>query len=225
MQQSVPFYFCWLPCSSQQCKVFSVFRKCNNRFPLHCCRFATYFLLPLTVLSIKCQDSCLSHPACSAHAPQFHLCPLRFHHIFRHYLINGAIFGKKLLNIKCVFWFSLQLLSQTLLIIGRIQRDIVVNVHNSSWKITVIFVKLKFWQIFQKKKSFINIKFYKSQFSGRKVVPCELTDKQIWQNKYSLFLWSWTKYKHVVAGDVALKHAYTQVSNTKSLSKKRNPFT
>ena len=41
-----------------------------------------------------------------------HLWPRSFHHIFRHYLINGTIFGKKLLNIKCVLLFSVQLLSK-----------------------------------------------------------------------------------------------------------------
>jgi len=30
---------------------------------------------------------------------------------FSHYLINVVIFENKLLNTKCVFWFSLQLLS------------------------------------------------------------------------------------------------------------------
>jgi hypothetical protein len=30
--------------------------------------------------------------------------------ILTHYFIYGTIFGKKLLNIKCVFWFSLQTL-------------------------------------------------------------------------------------------------------------------
>ena len=35
-----------------------------------------------------------------------HLQPLLLHHIFRHYLINGTIFGKKVLNIKCVLIFS-----------------------------------------------------------------------------------------------------------------------
>ena len=45
----------------------------------------------------------ITYPACKAHAPYFHLWPLWLHHIFRHYLINGTIFGKKLLNIKCVF--------------------------------------------------------------------------------------------------------------------------
>ena len=35
---------------------------------------------------------------------------------------------KKLLNIKCVVWFSLQRLSKTFLILKRIWRDIVINV-------------------------------------------------------------------------------------------------
>ena len=34
---------------------------------------------------------------------------------FPHYLINGTIFEKMLLNIKCVFQVSLQLLSETFL--------------------------------------------------------------------------------------------------------------
>jgi len=36
---------------------------------------------------------------------------------------------KKLLTIKCLFWFSLQLLSEIFLVVRRIQRDIVINVH------------------------------------------------------------------------------------------------
>ena len=47
--------------------------------------------------------------------------PLWHHHIFQHYLINDMIFEKKkLLNIKCVFWFSLHLFSKTFLILRRI---------------------------------------------------------------------------------------------------------
>jgi len=45
--------------------------------------------------------------------------------IFPHYLINSTIFEKMLLITKCVFWFSLQLLSETFLILRRIQRDII----------------------------------------------------------------------------------------------------
>jgi hypothetical protein len=63
--------------------------------------------------------------------PYFQLRPLWLHHIFPHYLIRGAIFGKKLLNTKCVFWFSLQLLFETFLILRIIQRDIVINVNTS----------------------------------------------------------------------------------------------
>ena len=47
----------------------------------------------------------------------------------------------KLLNIKCVFWFSLQLLSETFLILIRIHRDIIINVHLSSCKVSVILVR------------------------------------------------------------------------------------
>jgi hypothetical protein len=50
-------------------------------------------------------------------------------------------FGKKLLNIKCVFCFSVQLLSETFLIIRRIERDIIINVHRSSCKVPVIVVR------------------------------------------------------------------------------------
>ena len=54
---------------------------------------------------------------------------------------HGVIFGKKLLNIKCVFLFSLKRLSETFLILRRIQRDIVKNVETSSCKVSVIFVE------------------------------------------------------------------------------------
>ena len=56
------------------------------------------------------------------------------HHIFRHYLTNGTIFEKKLLNIKCVFWFSIQLLFEIFPILKRILRDVVINVKMSSYK-------------------------------------------------------------------------------------------
>jgi hypothetical protein len=64
--------------------------------------------------------------------------PLWLHHIFRHYLINGTIFEKKLLNIKCVFWFHLQFWYKTFLIPKIIQRDIVINVKTSSCEVPVI---------------------------------------------------------------------------------------
>jgi hypothetical protein len=42
------------------------------------------------------------------------------HHIFRHYLINGTIFGKKLPNLKYVFTFSPQVLYKTFFILRTI---------------------------------------------------------------------------------------------------------
>jgi len=41
-------------------------------------------------------------------------------------------FRKIFLNIKCLFWFSLQLLSELFLILKRIRRDIIINAHRSS---------------------------------------------------------------------------------------------
>ena len=46
-----------------------------------------------------------------------HLWPVWLYQIFLHCLKNDTIFkGKKLLNIKCVFWYFIQLLAETFLI-------------------------------------------------------------------------------------------------------------
>jgi hypothetical protein len=85
-----------------------------------------------------CVCSCsLNYPARNA-LPYCHLWPVWLYHIFPHYLINGTILGKKKLpNIKCAFWFSLQLLFETFLILRRIQRDIVTNVRSLRVKYTL----------------------------------------------------------------------------------------
>ena len=44
---------------------------------------------------------------------------------FPHYLNNGTIFRKMLLNMKYVFWFSLQSLSETFLILRRTEQDMI----------------------------------------------------------------------------------------------------
>jgi hypothetical protein len=75
----------------------------------------------------------LSYPACNAHAPHSHLWPVCLYNILPRYLLHSTIFGKKLLNMKCVFWFSLQLLSIIFLILRRNERDIIKNVHWSSY--------------------------------------------------------------------------------------------
>jgi hypothetical protein len=74
-----------------------------------------------------------------------HLRPLWLHHIFPHYLINSTVSGKKLLTIKCVFPFSLQLLSETFLIL-RIQQNTVISIKMSSCKTPVILVEFQ-WNL------------------------------------------------------------------------------
>jgi hypothetical protein len=49
-------------------------------------------------------------------------------------------FLNKLLNIKCVLWFPVQILSATFLIL-RIQRDIITDVNKSSCKVPVILAR------------------------------------------------------------------------------------
>jgi hypothetical protein len=80
-------------------------------------------------------------------------------------------FRGKGLNIKCVFWFSLQLLSQTFLIPRRHQRDITINVHRSSCTVPVILcqtlMEIKFSiQIFEK---YSKIKFHANPSGGSRV--------------------------------------------------------
>jgi hypothetical protein len=101
-----------------------------------------------------------------------HLWSLWLHQIFRHYLINGTIFEKKkLLNVKCVFWFSLQLLSEAFLILRRIQRHVAVNVQTFPCKVPVIPLgfdwNLNFLNRFSKKaqiSSFTKIRPVEAEF-------------------------------------------------------------
>ena len=74
-----------------------------------------------------------SYTACNAHAPYCHLRPYRLYHVFPNYLINGTIFEKKkILGVKCRFWFSVQFLSETFLVLRRIQQNMIKNVYWSS---------------------------------------------------------------------------------------------
>jgi hypothetical protein len=68
-----------------------------------------------------------------------HLWSVCLYHIFPHYLINGTIFRKMLLNIKRVIIFSTTL-SEIILILKRIQR---INSYRSSCKVPVILERFQ----------------------------------------------------------------------------------
>jgi hypothetical protein len=92
----------------------------------HCC-CGKAILCILCVCACVCVCS-LSYPACSLHVLYYIvICALSGFHFFPCYLINGTI-KKNLLDINCVFWFSVQVLSVKFLILRRIQWDI-INVH------------------------------------------------------------------------------------------------
>jgi hypothetical protein len=77
--------------------------------------------ISLTIVSVYN----LSYLGYNAQAPYCQLWSVRFYYIFQNYFINGMIFEKKILNIKCVFRFSLQLLSKTFLSLRRNERDVI----------------------------------------------------------------------------------------------------
>jgi hypothetical protein len=66
---------------------------------------------------------------------------VRLYNIFAHYLINGTILEKRLLNIKCVFRFPVEKFSEAFLILRRRERDMIVNVYWHSCKAPVILIQ------------------------------------------------------------------------------------
>jgi hypothetical protein len=112
------------------------------------------------------------------------------YHIFSHYFINGKIFGKTLLNIKCVSIFS-ALLFKTLPIMRSIQWDIIINVHRSSWKVPLFLVRfcsnLIFINRFSKNPQIKNL--MKIRPVGAELVHADrqtdrLTDRQTWRTQF-----------------------------------------
>ena len=95
-----------------------------------------------------CARILVIHMQCACAVLYCHVRPVRFYNILPHYLINGTIFEKrkKLMNTRCVFRFSLQLLSETFLILRRTERDMIKNVYLSSCKVPVILVT-QYWNL------------------------------------------------------------------------------
>jgi len=122
---------------------------CSLRY-LTCTKHAPYLNLRCSIpkcLNSKRRWRSVKHNSCvwrtftSFYAPYCHLWPAPLYNIFPHYLTKVTIFEKKKLNTKCVFWYSLQLLSETFPILRRTERDVNRNVYRSSWKVPVIVVR------------------------------------------------------------------------------------
>ena len=83
-------------------------------------------------------------------------------------------FGKKLLNTKCVFRVSSQLLSETFLILRRNERDVIENVYWSSCGVPFIIIAfvMKLELSRQIVEKYSNINFREKPSSESRVVPC-----------------------------------------------------
>jgi hypothetical protein len=101
-----------------------------------------------------------------------HQWPVWLYDIFSHYLINGTIFGKMLVSIKCVVLFSVELLSETFFILRRIERDNTVTVHRSSCKVPVTLGRFE-WKVtfsLQILEKCSDIKYHQNLPSGGRVI-------------------------------------------------------
>ena len=82
-----------------------VFPLISNEITLRCLRVTIVETENQLVLQIPsvCLLPYLYNMQCACAVLHCRLCPVRLYQIFPHYLINGTIFGRELLNTKCVF--------------------------------------------------------------------------------------------------------------------------
>jgi len=73
---------------------------------------------------------------------------------------------KKVTEYKSVFWFSLQILSETFVILRRMQRVVIINVDRSSCKVHVTF-----FFVFQRNLDFLH------RFSRKKIMKYQISRK------------------------------------------------
>ena len=142
-----------------------------------------YYIFWVCVCVCVCMFVCvfsINYSACIALAPYCQLWPVRLYSIFP-YISYAVRFKKKISNIKCVFWFSLQLLAKTFLILRRNERDMFISIHRSSCKVPVILVRFNETWIFS--TDFRQVLKYQMSwpFSGSRAVPYWRTDRQTWR--------------------------------------------
>jgi hypothetical protein len=94
-----------------------------------------------------------------------------------------------LVNIECVFRFSLQLLSETFLILRRNEHDFTINVHRSSCKVPGILVRFE-WNLYvldRFSKKYWTVKFHENLSSGSRVISCGRTERHAANSRFSQF--------------------------------------
>jgi hypothetical protein len=124
----------------------------------------------------------LAYPACNVYALY---CNVICGSISYVGIINGMIFAKKALNMKCVFWFSLEVLFEIFLVLRRNQRDIVL------WKRRRLKCLL-YLSDFNETRIFStgtvsHIKFNQNSSIESRVVPCGQIDGWMDMTKLSHF--------------------------------------
>ena len=113
-------------------------RQCTCNVKLRFVRATIVAVEKQLLLHILSAFGGLRYPARNAHAPYCHLWPLQYPATLSH---KRQDFRKKLLNIKCMLWFSRQLLSEAFLILKRSERDVINYVYRSSCTIPAILVR------------------------------------------------------------------------------------
>ena len=109
-----------------------------------------------------------------------HLWPLWLCHVFSHYLINGMIFGKELLNTKLYFDFVYKFYLKYFCTYRWIQRVFVITVHRSSCKVLLLFSDFNETWVFSTdfRKKF---KYQISSHSVERGLSCSMRkERQIW---------------------------------------------
>jgi hypothetical protein len=91
---------------------------------------------------------------------------------FSHYLINSRIFREKCcVTENACYRISLQLLPEIFVIVRRVRRDITINIHTPSSKVSVLFSDFKETLIFSTDfRKILKLKFHEIRSSGSRVV-------------------------------------------------------
>jgi hypothetical protein len=126
-------------------------------------------------------SECVSPALINQHAVHmrrmiFYLCPHWLYHTFSRGLISGTFFWIKLLNVKYEFWFSVQILPESFLILRRIEWNVIKMYINRHVNYPLLKSDFNETRIFPTDFS-RNIKFNGNLSSGSRLFPCGQTER------------------------------------------------